>query len=64
MNKPEIEAEKENFDDLFPFDTNVDELEKLMEGAPVNGPANTAKNTDGLTITESWESYRQELAIS
>ena len=28
MNK----LEKENFDDRFPFDTTVDELEKLMEG--------------------------------
>ena len=27
MNKPEIEVEKRNFDNRFPFDTNVDKLE-------------------------------------
>ena len=43
INKPEIEEGKENIDDRFPFDTTVDELEKLMEG---ECPANTAKNTD------------------
>ena len=43
INKPEIEEGKENIDDRFPFDTTVDELEKLMEG---ECPAKTAKNTD------------------
>ena len=38
MNKLEIKTEKENFNNRFPFDTIVDELEKLMmEGeCPVN----------------------------
>ena len=43
INKPEIEEGKENIDDLFPFDTTADEVEKLMEGECL---ANTAKNTD------------------
>ena len=43
INKPEIEEGKENIDDRFPFDTTVDELEKLMEG---ECPAKTVKNTD------------------
>ena len=30
MYKPKIEAEKENFDDCFPFDTTVAELGKLI----------------------------------
>ena len=43
INKLEIEVGKENIDDRFPFDTTIDELEKLMEGECL---ANTAKNTD------------------
>ena len=43
VNKPEIKEGKENINDRFPFDTTVDELEKLMEG---KCSANTAKNTD------------------
>ena len=43
INKLEIEVVKENIDDRYPFDTTIDELEKLMEG---ECPANTANNTD------------------
>ena len=43
INKPEIKEGKQNIDDRFPFDTTVDELEKLMKG---ECQANTAKNTD------------------
>ena len=43
INKPKIEEGKENNDNRFPFDTTVDELEKLMEG---ECPANMSKNTD------------------
>ena len=59
MYKPEIKAEKENFDDCFPFDTTVDELEKLMEGECL---ANTAKNTDWAHNNfESWRTTRNRL---
>ena len=43
INELEIVEGKENIDDHFPFNTTVDELEKLMEG---ECPANMAKNTD------------------
>ena len=37
----EMEVEKENISDHFLFDTTLDELEKVMEGAC---PVNTTKN--------------------
>ena len=53
IKKPEIEAGKENIDDHFPFDTTIDELEKLMEGECL---ANTAKNTDW--VYKNFKSWR------
>ena len=50
MNKLEIEAKKENFDDHFPFDTTIYESEKLMEGECL---ANTAKNFTMLIYQKS-----------
>ena len=38
-----VEAEKENNEDRFSFDTTVDELEKLMEGECLS---NTVKNNE------------------
>ena len=56
INKPEIEAGKENIDDRFPFDTTIDQLEKLMEGECL---ANTGKNTDwAYKNFESWRTTR------
>ena len=58
INKPDIEAGKENIDNRFPFDTTIDELEKLMEG---ECPANTAKNTDWVYKNfESWCTARNQ----
>ena len=58
MYKPKIEAEKENFDNRFSFDTTVDELEKLVEG---ECPANMAKNTDWVYNNfESWHTARNQ----
>ena len=51
-NKLEIEAGKENIDNRFPFDTTIDELEKLMEGKCL---ANMAKKIDwAYKNFESW----------
>ena len=58
INKPEIEEGKENINDRFPFDTTIDELEKLMEG---KCSANTAKNTDwAYKNFESWRTARNQ----
>ena len=53
INKLEIEAEKENNDNYFLFDTTIDELEKLMKGECL---ANTAKNTDYRYTYKNFES--------
>ena len=54
----EMEAEKENISDQFSFDTTLDELEKLMEGAC---PVNTAKNNEWVYNNfESWRTARNK----
>ena len=54
----EMEAEKENISDQFSFDTTLDELEKLMEGAC---PVSTAKNNEWVYNNfESWRTARNK----
>ena len=54
INKPEIEEGKENIDNHFPFDTTVDELEKL-----IHWPT-WLRTLIGHTKTESWRTTRNQ----